>query len=122
MNGLMFKMENDPRIIPIGHFMRKYSIDELPQFWNVLVGDMSLVGTRPPTEEEFAQYEYHHKARLGIKPGLTGMWQVSGRSDITDFEQVVAMDTDYISNWTIGLDITLILKTIGVVITGKGSK
>ena len=122
MSGNMFKMENDPRIIPSGHFMRKYSIDELPQFWNVLKGDMSLVGTRPPTEDEFLNYEYHHKARLGIKPGLTGMWQVSGRSDITDFEDVVALDTQYISNWSLGLDIMLLFKTIGVVLTGKGSK
>ena len=122
MQGNMFKMENDPRIIPIGHFMRKYSIDELPQFWNVLKGDMSLVGTRPPTEDEFEQYENHHKARLGIRPGLTGMWQVSGRSDITDFEEVVALDTEYISNWTLGLDAKLLFKTIGVVLTGKGSK
>ncbi|MBQ1547523.1 MAG: sugar transferase [Lachnospiraceae bacterium] len=122
MQGNMFKMEDDPRIIPIGHFMRKHSIDELPQFWNVFKGDMSLVGTRPPTEEEFEQYEYHHKARLGFKPGLTGMWQVSGRSDIRDFEEVVAIDTQYIADWTIGLDIMIIFKTIGVVLTGKGSK
>lgn len=122
MEGNMFKMENDPRIIPIGHFMRKYSIDELPQFWNVLKGDMSLVGTRPPTEDEYENYEYHHKARLGIKPGLTGMWQVSGRSDITDFEDVVALDTQYISNWSLGLDVMLLFKTVGVVLTGKGSK
>ncbi len=122
MQGNMFKMENDPRIIPIGRFMRKYSIDEFPQFLNVLKGDMSLVGTRPPTEEEFEKYEYHHKARLGIKPGLTGMWQVSGRSDITDFEEIVALDTAYITNWTLGLDIQILVKTIGVVLTGKGSK
>ncbi len=122
MQGNMFKMDNDPRIIPIGHFMRKYSIDELPQFWNVLKGDMSLVGTRPPTEDEFEQYQYHHKARLGIKPGLTGMWQVSGRNDVTDFEDVVALDTEYIANWSLGLDFMLLFKTIGVVFTGKGSK
>ncbi len=122
MDGLMFKMENDPRIIPIGHFMRKYSIDELPQFWNILKGDMSLVGTRPPTEGEYEQYEYHHKARLAFRPGLTGMWQVSGRSDITDFEEVVALDTEYIQNWTFGLDVKIILKTIKVVLTGEGSK
>ena len=122
MKGNMFKMENDPRIIPIGHFMRKYSIDELPQFWNVLKGDMSLVGTRPPTEDEYEMYEYHHKARLGIRPGLTGMWQVSGRSDITDFEEVVELDTEYITNWTLGLDVRILLKTVGVVLSGKGSK
>lgn len=122
MQGNMFKMENDPRIIPIGHFIRKYSIDELPQFWNVLKGDMSLVGTRPPTEEEFKDYEYHHKARLGIRPGLTGMWQVSGRSNITDFEKVVELDTEYITNWTLGLDVRILFKTIGVVLGGKDSK
>lgn len=121
MEGNMFKMKKDPRIIPIGKFMRKFSIDELPQFWNVLKGDMSLVGTRPPTEEEFANYERHHKARLGIKPGLTGMWQVSGRNDIRNFEDIVALDTHYISNWSLGMDIRIIFKTIIVVITGKGS-
>ena len=122
INGNMFKMENDPRIIPVGHFMRKYSIDELPQFLNVLVGDMSLVGTRPPLEDEYENYALHHKARLSIKPGLTGMWQVSGRSDIKDFEQVVALDTQYISNWSLLLDIKILLKTVAVVFGGKGSK
>lgn len=122
MKGNMFKMENDPRIIPIGHFLRKYSIDELPQFWNVLIGEMSLVGTRPPLEDEYEKYALHHKARLSIKPGLTGMWQVSGRSDIKDFEDVVALDTEYISNWSLGLDIRILLKTIAVVFGGKGSK
>lgn len=122
MDGNMFKLENDPRIIPIGHFLRKYSIDELPQFWNVLKGDMSLVGTRPPLEDEYENYALHHKARLSIKPGLTGMWQVSGRSDITDFEEVVALDTQYISNWSLGLDMKILFKTIAVVFSGKGSK
>lgn len=121
MEGLMFKMEEDPRIFGVGKFMRKYSIDELPQFWNVLKGDMSLVGTRPPTEDEFEQYELHHKARLGIRPGLTGMWQVSGRSDIKNFEEIVALDTQYISNWTLGMDLRILLRTVGVVLTGKGS-
>lgn len=121
MDGLMFKMENDPRIFGIGKFMRKYSIDELPQFWNVLKGEMSLVGTRPPTEEEFEQYELHHKARLGIKPGLTGMWQVSGRSNIKNFEEIVALDTQYISNWSLGVDIRILFRTVLVVLTGKGS-
>lgn len=121
MQGLMFKMEDDPRIFPIGKFMRKYSIDELPQFWNVLKGEMSLVGTRPPTVDEFEQYEVHHKARLGIKPGLTGMWQVSGRNKVTDFEEVVALDTSYITNWSIGLDIKILLKTIQVVVSGRGA-
>ena len=121
MSGNMFKMENDPRIIPIGRFMRKYSIDELPQFWNVLKGEMSMVGTRPPTEDEFVSYEAHHRARLGIKPGLTGMWQVNGRSSITDFEEVVALDTQYISNWNIGMDIRILFKTVLVVLRGSGA-
>lgn len=122
MQGFMFKMENDPRIFPIGHFIRKYSIDELPQFWNVLKGDMSLVGTRPPLESEYAQYELHHKARLAIKPGLTGMWQVSGRSDITDFEDVVKLDTEYIANWSVWLDVKILAKTVMVVVKGSGSR
>ncbi len=122
MDGNMFKMENDPRIIPIGHFLRKFSIDELPQFLNVLLGDMSLVGTRPPLENEYENYELHHKARLSIKPGLTGMWQVSGRSDIKNFEDVVALDTVYIANWSLWLDVKILFKTIAVVISGKGSR
>lgn len=121
MQGNMFKLQDDPRIIPIGKFMRKYSIDELPQFWNILKGDMSLVGTRPPTEDEFVQYEAHHRARLGIKPGLTGMWQVSGRSNITDFEDVVNLDTAYISNWNLGMDFRILFKTILVVLKGSGA-
>ena len=122
MSGLMFKIADDPRIFPVGKFMRKFSIDELPQFFNVLRGDMSLVGTRPPTVEEYEQYQLHHKARLGIKPGITGMWQVSGRSDIKDFEEVVALDTHYISQWSIGLDFKILCKTLQVVVTGKGSE
>lgn len=122
MSGFMFKMDNDPRIIPIGHFIRKMSIDELPQFWNIFKGDMSLVGTRPPTLEEYKQYELHHKVRLSAKPGLTGLWQTSGRSDITDFEEVVALDAQYIANWNIWLDIKLILKTIVVVLKREGSE
>ncbi len=122
MQGLMFKMENDPRIFPIGKIMRKYSIDELPQFFNILKGDMSMVGTRPPTVDEFVQYEAHHRARLGSRPGLTGMWQVSGRSDITDFEEVVKLDTEYISNWNLSLDVKIILKTIKVVLLGRGAE
>ena len=122
MQGLMFKMEDDPRIFPIGKFMRKYSIDELPQFFNVLRGDMSLVGTRPPTLDEFERYEAHHHARLGNKPGLTGMWQVSGRSKITDFEEVVSLDTAYISNWNLAMDVRILLKTVKVVLLGRGAE
>ena len=122
MEGFMFKMEDDPRVFPVGKFMRKYSIDELPQFWNILKGDMSLVGTRPPTQDEFRQYEMHHRARLGIKPGLTGMWQVSGRSDIKDFEEVVRLDTEYISNWNLSMDVRILFKTIEVVLKGRGAQ
>ena len=122
MQGFMFKMEDDPRIFPIGKVMRKFSIDELPQFWNVLKGEMSLVGTRPPTMDEFEQYEAHHRARLGNKPGLTGMWQVSGRSKITDFEEVVGLDTYYISNWNLALDVRILLKTVKVVLLGRGAE
>lgn len=123
MQGLMFKMENDPRILKgIGNFIRDTSIDEFPQFWNVLKGDMSLVGTRPPTLEEYELYEMHHLKRLSIKPGITGMWQTSGRSDITDFEEVVKLDTQYIVNWSITMDIKLLLKTILVVLKKEGAK
>ncbi|MBP1755644.1 MAG: Undecaprenyl-phosphate galactosephosphotransferase [Firmicutes bacterium] len=122
MNGLMFKMTDDPRITKVGKFIRKTSLDEFPQFVNVLFGDMSLVGTRPPTEDEFLQYEGVHKRRLMLKPGLTGLWQVSGRSDITDFEEVVRMDLEYIDNWSIKLDVKLIAKTVGIVVFGRGAR
>ena len=123
MQGLMFKIENDPRIIKgVGKFIRDTSIDELPQFWNVLKGDMSLVGTRPPTVEEYEMYEMHHLKRISIKPGITGMWQTSGRNDITDFEEVVRLDTQYITNWSISLDIKILFKTVLVVLKRDGAK
>lgn len=122
MDGFMFKIDDDPRIIKgIGNFIRKTSIDEFPQMWNVLKGDMSLVGTRPPTVDEFEKYEYHHKSRLATKPGITGMWQVNGRSNITDFEQVVALDNQYIQNWSLALDFRILLKTVMVVLNKEGS-
>ena len=121
MQGLMFKMDDDPRITPIGKFIRKTSIDEFPQFWNILKGDMSFVGTRPPTKDEYMQYDMHHLSRLAIKPGLTGMWQVSGRSEITDFEEVVKLDNEYIRNFSLWMDIKIILKTFGAVLGQKGS-
>ncbi len=121
-DGMMFKMKNDPRIIKgIGHFIRKYSIDEFPQFFNVLKGDMSLVGTRPPTVDEWEKYDLHHRVRLAIKPGITGMWQVSGRSDITDFEEVVKLDAQYIDEWSMGLDIKILIKTVGSVMGSSGA-
>lgn len=120
--NLMFKMDNDPRIFPFGHKIRDWSIDELPQFINVLKGDMSVVGTRPPTLDEYHHYELHHFKRLTTKPGITGLWQVSGRSDITDFEEVVALDMKYIQNWSISEDIKIIAKTFKVVLMKEGSR
>ena len=122
VQGLMFKMENDPRITKVGAFIRKTSIDELPQFWNVLKGDMSLVGTRPPTVDEYQQYSYYQKRRISFRPGITGLWQISGRSDIKDFDEVVKLDLEYIDNWSLLLDIKIILKTIFVVFKGSGAK
>ena len=112
MQGLMFKMENDPRITKVGRFIRKTSLDELPQFINVLKGDMSLVGTRPPTVDEYEKYEPKHKARVSMMPGLTGLWQVSGRSNIKDFDEVVKLDMEYIDNASFWFDIKIILLTI----------
>ena len=122
MKGFMFNITDDPRITKVGKFIRSTSIDELPQFWNVLKGDMSLVGTRPPTVDEFKQYEARHKRRLIIKACLTGLWQVSGRSNIEDFEEVVRLDCEYIDNWSIQLDIQIILKTVVVIFKKVGSK
>lgn len=131
-DGMMFKVDWDPRILGnhivdgerktgIGEFIRRTSLDEFPQFFNVLRGEMSIVGTRPPTVDEWEKYQYHHRARLAMRPGITGLWQVSGRSEITDFEEVVALDAEYIQNWSIGLDIKIIMKTFKAVFTGRGA-
>ena len=122
MSGLMFKIEDDPRVTKVGKFIRKTSLDEFPQFLNVLKGDMSLVGTRPPTEAEFEQYNEHYRRRLSMTPGLTGLWQISGRSDIQDFDEVVKLDLQYIDNWSLTEDFKILLKTVGVVLFGKGAK
>lgn len=119
--GHIFKNDNDPRITTIGHFMRRTSLDEFPQFWNVLKGDMSLVGTRPPTTEEVAMYSDYHFKRLKVKPGITGEWQVRGRSTVLDFEDIVRMDLDYQKKWSLMYDFKLILQTIGVVLARKGA-
>ncbi|MCR2046557.1 sugar transferase [Acetatifactor muris] len=132
-DGLMFKLEGDPRIIGckvrpdgrvkkgLGNFMRDYSLDEFPQFFNVLKGDMSLVGTRPPTVDEWERYEPHHRARLAVRPGITGLWQVSGRSKITDFEEVVRLDTKYITEWSMGMDLRILFRTVGAVLGRDGA-
>lgn len=135
MDGYMFKLYEDPRIIGshfvekngekvfkrgFGGFLRASSIDEMPQFFNVLRGDMSLVGTRPPTSDEVEKYDYHHKVRLVMRPGITGLWQVSGRNQIVDFEKIVKLDKRYIENWSIGLDMKILLKTLIVVFNNKG--
>lgn len=132
-DGMMFKLDFDPRIIGarqlpdgtikkgIGNYIRDWSLDEVPQFWNVLKGDMSLVGTRPPTLDEWNKYALYHRARMAFRPGITGMWQVSGRSNITDFEEVVKLDLQYINEWTPGLDFRILLKTVQAVLKRSGS-
>ena len=119
--GHIFKNENDPRITKIGSFLRRTSLDEFPQFWNVLRGDMSLVGTRPPTVAEVAMYEDHHFDRLKVKPGITGEWQVRGRSEVLDFEEIVRMDLNYQEKWSFMYDLDLIFRTIAVVLARKGA-
>ena len=118
--GPIFKMKRDPRITSIGRFLRRFSIDEFPQIINVLKGELSLVGPRPPIPEETEKYEDWYKKRLNIKQGLTGLWQVSGRSDL-NFEEMVKLDLYYIQNWSVGLDLRILLKTIPTVLSGKGS-
>ncbi len=120
-DGLIFKNRQDPRITRVGHFLRRTSLDELPQFWNVLRGEMSLVGTRPPTSDEVALYADHHWQRLSVKPGLTGEWQVSGRSMVKDFEDVLQLDLRYQTLWTPLYDLVLIAKTIYVIVLRKGA-
>lgn len=120
-DGMMFKIKDDPRITKVGKFIRKTSIDELPQFFNVLFGDMSLVGTRPPTLDEVEKYERTHWRRMSIKPGITGMWQVSGRSQITDFDKIVELDTEYIDHWSILLDFKIMFKTVFSLLQRKGA-
>ncbi len=124
-DGMMFKIENDPRIIGgekgIGGFIRRFSLDEFPQFLNVLKGDMSLIGSRPPTVDEWMKYKRHHRIRLATKPGITGLWQISGRSKINDFEEVVRLDKEYVDNWSLKGDFLILCKTIKVVLSKDGA-
>ncbi|NJK28235.1 MAG: sugar transferase [Coleofasciculaceae cyanobacterium SM2_3_26] len=119
--GFIFKNENDPRITRSGRFLRRTSLDEFPQFWNVLMGDMSLVGTRPPTPDEVEKYNAHHWQRLNVKPGMTGEWQVNGRSNVKDFEDIVKMDLQYQQKWSLSYDIQLIIKTVMVIFHKSGA-
>lgn len=119
--GLIFKNKQDPRITKVGRFLRRTSLDELPQFWNVMLGEMSLVGTRPPTSDEVSQYSDYHWQRLNVKPGLTGEWQANGRSTIKDFEDIVLLDLRYQSVWTPMYDLYLIFKTIYVIFAKDGA-
>jgi lipopolysaccharide/colanic/teichoic acid biosynthesis glycosyltransferase len=120
-NGYIFKNKNDPRITPVGRFLRATSLDEFPQFWNVLKGEMSLVGTRPPTMDEVLHYNDHHWKRLNVKPGITGEWQVNGRSKVKDFEEIVQMDLDYQQKWSFFYDLFLLVKTFWVVFNKNGA-
>lgn len=119
--GHIFKSTEDPRITRVGKFLRRTSLDEFPQFWNVLRGEMSLVGTRPPTPDEVMYYQTHHWQRLRVKPGMTGEWQANGRSSITDFEKIVSMDIDYQHKWSVIYDLGLIFKTIWAVVNKRGA-
>ena len=120
MSGPVFKIANDPRVTPVGRFIRKFSIDELPQLFNVLKGDMSLVGPRPPVYKEVLEYQRWQRRRLSMRPGITCIWQVSGRNDI-GFEEWMELDLQYIDNWSFWLDLKLLFKTIPAVLIGKGA-
>jgi lipopolysaccharide/colanic/teichoic acid biosynthesis glycosyltransferase len=119
--GLIFKNQDDPRITRVGKFLRRTSLDEIPQFWNVLIGEMSLVGTRPPTHDEVSRYQPHHWQRLKVKPGLTGEWQVNGRSTIKDFEDIVSLDLRYQKHWHPFYDLVLIARTIYIIFAKVGA-
>jgi exopolysaccharide biosynthesis polyprenyl glycosylphosphotransferase len=120
-DGVMFKIKDDPRITRVGRFLRQYSLDELPQLFNVLSGEMSLVGPRPLPLRDVERFEEHHFQRHAVLPGITGIWQVSGRSEVTDFDEVLEMDLLYIENWSLRMDLEILVRTIGVVFLGKGA-
>lgn len=121
MSGPVFKMRRDPRVTRIGRILRRYSLDELPQLWSVLKGDMSLVGPRPPLQREWEQYEPWQRSRLAVTPGITCLWQVAGRADIRDFNRWVALDLEYIKRWSLWLDLQILGKTVVMVLTGRGA-
>jgi exopolysaccharide biosynthesis polyprenyl glycosylphosphotransferase len=119
-DSVLFKIANDPRITRVGRWLRKYSLDELPQFYNVLRGDMSLVGPRPPIAHEVEQYDLSHLRRLNVLPGITGLWQVEARQD-PSFDSYISLDTAYVENWSLWLDMKILARTVGVVVAGTGS-
>jgi len=121
MRGPVFKMRDDPRITPVGRVLRRYSLDELPQLWSVLKGEMSLVGPRPPLQREWEQFTPSQRRKLAVTPGITCLWQVSGRSDIRDFDRWVALDLQYIEQWSLWLDLKILGKTVVTVVSGKGA-
>jgi exopolysaccharide biosynthesis polyprenyl glycosylphosphotransferase len=121
-DGPVFKAANDPRVTLVGRLFRRFSLDELPQLWNVFKGEMSLVGPRPPLPEELARYQRWHRRRLSMKPGVTGLWQVSGRNEIADFEEWMALDLAYIDNWSLSLDMKILARTVPAVLTGRGAR
>ncbi len=120
MSGPVFKIKNDPRVTPVGRFLRKFSLDELPQLWSVLKGDMSLVGPRPPLRDEWEQFEPWQRRKLSVKPGITCLWQIRGRNDVRDFDEWVKLDLKYIDNWSLWLDLEILLLTIPAVLRGTG--
>jgi lipopolysaccharide/colanic/teichoic acid biosynthesis glycosyltransferase len=121
MNGPVFKMPDDPRVTPVGRLLRRYSLDELPQLWSVLKGDMSLVGPRPPLQSEYARFTEAQRQKLAVKPGITCLWQVSGRNNIQDFDEWVRLDTQYIREWSLWLDLKILLRTIPAVVRATGA-
>jgi lipopolysaccharide/colanic/teichoic acid biosynthesis glycosyltransferase len=120
MSGPMFKLTNDPRVTRLGGFLRRYSLDELPQIYSVLKGDMSLVGPRPPLVTEYARFTEYQKQKLAVKPGITCLWQISGRNDIRDFDDWVRLDLEYIRSWSLQLDFWILMRTAGEVFAGSG--
>jgi len=121
MTGPVFKIRNDPRVTPLGRFLRKYSLDELPQLWSVLRGDMSLVGPRPPSAAEFAEFEAWQRGKLAVIPGITCLWQVMGRSEISDFDEWARLDLEYIEGWSLWLDLVILVRTVPAVLRGRGA-
>jgi exopolysaccharide biosynthesis polyprenyl glycosylphosphotransferase len=120
MSGPVFKLKSDPRITRVGRFLRKFSLDELPQLWSVLKGDMSLVGPRPPLQSEYAEFTEYQKQKLAVKPGITCLWQISGRNEIRDFDDWVELDLEYIRNWSLWMDVKILLMTIPAIVGGTG--